>query len=127
MNTDQTKEELWKCCGCGAAYPTRRRICDCATGVLYRRDGNGFIVHEVKIEPDVMDWHPIETAPNGPDDFFLVCGDDRSPFVVRGDIMWGARKPNTPEHLSLHYLTHWMPLPSKPSAYDQNPGGQHQP
>jgi hypothetical protein len=61
-------------------------------------------------------WRPIETAPRGDDDFFLVCGvdDPRSPFVVRGQILWSARKPNTPSHLHLHYLTHWMPLPAPP-------------
>ena len=66
--------------------------------------------------PDFAEWQPIETAPKGEDDFFLVCavGDDRSPFVVRGSIMASARKPGTPKHLTLNYLTHWMPLPEKP-------------
>ncbi len=66
------------------------------------------------------DWRSIETAPTGEDDFYLVCtddpGDNRSPFVVRGSILASARKTNTPKHLSLGYLTHWMPLPPKPSA-----------
>lgn len=64
-------------------------------------------------------WQPIDTAPTGNDDFFLVgCDDprdDRSPFVVRGSIFKSARKSNTPGHLSLGYLTHWQPLPAKPS------------
>src|SRR5688572_32229032 len=49
----------------------------------------------------------IGTAPQGDDDFFLVCGagDDRSPFVVRGSILKTARKSNTPSHLHLHWLT----------------------
>lgn len=67
-----------------------------------------------------MDWQPIETAPTGDDDFFLVCcndpRDDRSPFVVRGSIFKSARKANTPSHLELRYLTHWMPLPPKPES-----------
>lgn len=63
-------------------------------------------------------WQPIETAPTGDDDFFLVCGagDDRPPFVVRGAILKSARQTNTPSHLHLHWLTHWMPLPGKPGA-----------
>lgn len=65
-------------------------------------------------------WQPIETAPTGDDDFFLVCcndpRDDRSPFVVRGSIFKSARNPNTPGHLSLGHLTHWQPLPAKPGA-----------
>jgi hypothetical protein len=67
-------------------------------------------------------WQPIETAPTGDDDFFLVCcddpRDDRSPFVVRGSIFKSARKSNTPGHLSLSYLTHWQPLPAKPVRKD---------
>ena len=63
------------------------------------------------------EWQPIETAPTGEDDFFLVCGvgDERSPLVIRGTILETARRPNTPSHLHLHWLTHWMPLPPKPS------------
>lgn len=65
---------------------------------------------------DRQEWQPIETAPKGDDDFFLVCGadDPRSPFVVRGYILWSARKCDTPSHLHLNWLTHWMPLPAKP-------------
>ncbi len=63
-------------------------------------------------------WQPIETAPTGDDDFFLVGCDDpadeRSPFVVRGSIFKSARQSRTPGHLSLHHLTHWQPLPAKP-------------
>lgn len=61
-------------------------------------------------------WQPIETAPTGDDDFFLVCGvgDERSAFVVRGSILKSARRSDTPSHLHLHWLTHWMPLPAKP-------------
>lgn len=66
----------------------------------------------------MTEWRTIETAPTGDDDYFLVCcddpADDRSPFVVRGSIFKGARTPRTPSHLSLHHLTHWMPLPNKP-------------
>ena len=63
-----------------------------------------------------MGWQPIETAPTGSGDFFLVCGvdDDRRMFVVRGDILQRARHPKQPEHLSLHWLTHWRPLPPLP-------------
>ena len=63
-----------------------------------------------------MDWRSIETAPTGDDDFYLVCAvdDDRSPFVVRGSIFASARKHPPAHHLSLAYLTHWMPLPAKP-------------
>jgi hypothetical protein len=57
-------------------------------------------------------WQPIETAPK--DGTFLVCavGDSRGPFVVSGTILWRAREAGTPGHLSLHHLTHWMPLPA---------------
>ena len=52
-------------------------------------------------------WQPIESAPVGDDDFFLVCGvgDDRSAFVVRGSILKNTRMANTPSHLSMHWLT----------------------
>ena len=75
---------------------------------LYVRDGTAILA----------EWQPIETAPTGEDDFYLVTCDDprdeRSPFVVRGSIFANARTSNTPQHLSLGYLTHWMPLPAKP-------------
>ena len=69
----------------------------------------------------VLVWQPIDTAPKGDDDFFLVCGvgDDRSAFVVRGSILKSARKDNAPSHLHLHWLTHWMPLPPKPKFTEQ--------
>lgn len=64
------------------------------------------------------EWKSIETAPTGDDDFYLVWGardgKRESPFVVRGSILKSARLPNTPGHLHLHYLTHWMPLPELP-------------
>lgn len=74
--------------------------------------------HEPPAEEVETGWQPIETAPTGDDDFFLVCGagDDRPPFVVRGAILKSARQTNTPSHLHLHWLTHWMPLPGKPGA-----------
>lgn len=58
-------------------------------------------------------WQDISTAPKTSDDFFLVCGvgDPRSPFVMRGDILKTGRRKDCPEHLSAHWLTHWMPLP----------------
>lgn len=70
---------------------------------LYVRDGTV-----------VAEWEPIGSAPT--DGLFLVCavGDDRGPFVVNGQILWVARKENTPSHLSLHHITHWMPLPDPP-------------
>jgi hypothetical protein len=63
-----------------------------------------------------MGWQPIETAPTGAEDFFLVCGvdDERRMFVMRGDILQRARHPQQPEHLSLHWLTHWRLLPPLP-------------
>jgi hypothetical protein len=63
-----------------------------------------------------MTWQPIESAPKGDDDLFLVCGvgDDRGAFVVRGSILRSARKASTPSHLHLHWLTHWHPLPNPP-------------
>jgi hypothetical protein len=67
-----------------------------------------------------MEWQPIDTAPTGDEDHFLVCcndpRDDRSPFVVRGDIFKSARKHPYSHHLSMAHLTHWMPLPPKPAA-----------
>lgn len=64
-------------------------------------------------------WMPIETAPKGDNDFFLVgCSDPndgRRPFVFRGDILATARQANCPKHLSMHYITHWMQLPPPPS------------
>lgn len=75
---------------------------------LFVRDGTAI----------VAEWEPIETAPQDDNAFFLVCGvgDDRSPFVVRGSILKNARQGNTPSHLHLHWLTHWMPLPALPTA-----------
>lgn len=62
-------------------------------------------------------WQPVATAPKGDDDFYLVCGQDAgSAFVVRGSILWSARKPGTPRHLTLNHITHWMPVPPAPSA-----------
>lgn len=62
------------------------------------------------------DWRPIETAPTGDKDFFLVfgVGDKRNPFVVRGDILKSGRKADAPSILHLRWLTHWMPLPPTP-------------
>lgn len=77
-----------------------------------------------------MEWQPIATAPLGDHDFYLVCSndprDERSPFVVRGSIYRSARQANTPNHLSLGYLTHWMPLPAKPVAYQTPKGNRHE-
>jgi hypothetical protein len=70
-----------------------------------------------------MDWQTIETAPTGDDDFFLVCGahDLRSPFVVRGSIFKTARLHPVEHHLSMAWLTHWMPLPAKPLTLEKRP------
>lgn len=80
---------------------------------LFVRDGNAI----------VAEWEPIGSAPT--DGLFLVCaiGDDRGPFVVRGQILWSARKENTPSHLGLSYVTHWMPLPAPP--IDKRLYGKH--
>jgi hypothetical protein len=74
---------------------------------LYTRDGTAI----------VAEWEPISSAPT--DGSFLVCavGDDRGPFVVSGQILAMARKSDTPSHLGLSYLTHWMPLPAPPSRH----------
>lgn len=71
---------------------------------LFVRDGTAI----------VAEWEPITSAPT--DGSFLVCaiGDDRGPFVVSGQILAMARKSDTPSHLGLSYLTHWMPLPDPP-------------
>lgn len=64
-----------------------------------------------------MPWRPINSAPVGDDDFYLVCcddpRDDRSPFVVRGSIFASSIRSPTSRW---HTLTHWMPLPLKPHA-----------
>lgn len=84
----------------------------CIRGILEKRS-------KCETAP-ATEWQDISTAPTGDDDFYLVCcndpADDRSPFVVRGSIFASARRSNTPAHLSLGYLTHWMPLPAKPIA-----------
>lgn len=74
---------------------------------LFVRDGAAIIA----------EWSPIEYAPKGPGETFLVCalGDDRGPFVVRADILWQARQSGAPSHLGLSHLTHWMPLPAPPT------------
>lgn len=61
----------------------------------------------------VRGWQPIDGAPIG-DELFIVHGDTRT-FVVRGSILENARLPSTPEHLSMRYLTHRMPLPEPPA------------
>ena len=73
---------------------------------LYVRDASAIVV----------EWSPIKTAPQGDNDFFLVCGasDERPPFVVRGAILKTALKKDTPDHLGMGWLTHWMPLPERP-------------
>jgi hypothetical protein len=68
-------------------------------------------------EDEARKWQPIETAPTGDDDFFLVCGEgDSRPFVIRGTILADARKENTPAHLQMRWLIYWMPLPAMPNA-----------
>jgi hypothetical protein len=78
---------------------------------LYARDGSAI----------VAEWEPIGSAPT--DGSFLVCalGDDREPFVVNAKILWNALKENTPSHLGLSYLTHWMPLPAPPTVTSGQP------
>jgi hypothetical protein len=68
-------------------------------------------------------WHSIGTAPTGENDLFLVCGahDPRSPFVVRGSIFKTARQHPVEHHLSMAWLTHWMPLPEKPLTLQKRP------
>ena len=72
---------------------------------MFVRDGTAIIA----------EWETIGSAPT--DGSFLVCaiGDDRGPFVVSAQIFWMARKENTPSHLGLGYVTHWMPLPAPPT------------
>lgn len=82
---------------------------DAKVEALYIRDGSAI----------VAEWQPIETAPTGQNDFFLVCcdnpKDERGPFVVRGSFLADTRATGTPKHLSLSHLTHWMAIPAKPS------------
>lgn len=92
---------------------------------IFQGDGHGNQLVAVAINDavarrliaSVAEWQPIETAPTGDNDFYLVCGvgDERHPFVVRGSILKTARGPRTPEHLTMNWLTHWMPLPAPPS------------
>jgi hypothetical protein len=75
---------------------------------LYTRDGTAI----------VAEWELIGSAPT--DGCFLVCdiNDDRGPFlplIVSAKIFWMARKEDTPSHLRLAHMTHWMPLPAPPS------------
>lgn len=45
MTQQSQLDEGWKCCGCGAPSPDRKRVCGCVTSCLYRgRD------HALKIE-----------------------------------------------------------------------------
>ena len=39
----------WKCAGCGIVSPGKIRICDCATGCVFKYE-NGKMVNELKIE-----------------------------------------------------------------------------
>lgn len=73
-----------------------------------------------EVKQQAPTWREIETAPQGENDFFIVCAvdDARAPFVVRGDILKGARQPDTPGHLHLRYITHWMPLSERPAAIE---------
>lgn len=58
-------------------------------------------------------WMPIETAPKD-ETIFLTHGEGRT-FIAKGSILWHARRrPGTPAHLSMAYVTHWMPLPEPP-------------
>ena len=70
---------------------------------LYTRDGTAI----------VAEWEPIASAPV--DGLFLVCAVGGGPFMVSGQILWMARKENTPSHLGLSHVTHWMPLPAPPA------------
>lgn len=75
---------------------------------LYVRDG----------EATVAEWQPIASAPT--DGQFLVGSVDEDVMIVSGQILWMALKEDTPRHLSLKHMTHWMPLPVPPLAFSKD-------
>lgn len=68
---------------------------------LYVRDGTAL----------VAEWQSIGSAPT--EGSFLVCNADGA-FVISARILWNSLKENTPTHLGLGNVTHWMPLPALP-------------
>jgi len=67
-------------------------------------------------------WQPIATAPKD-DTIFLTYGDGKT-FVAKGSILAHGRRADTPEHLSMRYITHWMPLPAPPRLGADQEGGR---
>jgi hypothetical protein len=51
------KLKLWKCCGCGAPSPDRKRSCDCVTDCLYRDNEQA-----TKIDPRTYDVKCFDLA-----------------------------------------------------------------
>ena len=61
-------------------------------------------------------WRRVDVDPPPNDDtIFLTYGEGRT-FLAKGSIFWSARQPRTPAHLSMAYITHWMPLPTPPEG-----------
>jgi len=85
----------WLCCGCGVASKDRERLCDCATGVLYRRDGTK-IMHAIKTALSLRKTYS-ETHP-----YVIVRDDSDDDDGIIGYEIWDER-PETYHRLCTVY------------------------
>ena len=57
------------------------------------------------------DWRPVADAPTD-DTWIVVIAPNMMPIVTLGDVLKAARLANTPKHLSMQWVTHFMKLPT---------------
>jgi hypothetical protein len=87
----------WKCCGCGKPSPKLERVCDCATGVLFRIV-NGKIEHEVATAPPTdagkqfralcPDEYPLpwtEQRVPASNTIFIIAANNRAIFQIKNE------------------------------------------
>jgi hypothetical protein len=58
---EASTEAVWKCAGCGISSPEKRRVCDCATEVVYQKIGTT-LINDWKIGPNAKDAEAISTT-----------------------------------------------------------------
>ena len=66
-----------------------------------------------------MEWHPIETAPSGLNDFLLWNGERVFLGWLSEDGWHDATNQDHHDEPEQPQPTHWMPLPSPPAALSE--------